>query len=328
MEVRGIESHPLNFTRDGYQLHGTLVLPVTEGAYRPPVFVIAHGSGPRDRDGTATGALLVNYGQEVPTFRLLAEALAGAGAAVYRYDKRTCFRENSEGRCPTSFVDYPGNPERILIDDYIEDFRAAVRAVAAREDVDGSDVTVVGLSQGANFVPLLLADEPGVVAGVQLAGSSLPIDEVLVEQLLGAADEYERRGSPWAEQAPRVREEAERYERAFAEIRAGTYASTHFDNTLVEHWANWMERTDHLREEFTAVTAPILVLHGDHDFNVHVSHLERFQQWATEEGMDNATFSILPGVTHTFVQLNDEGRIREPFAIAALSEILTWHAQR
>lgn len=326
VEVRDIESVPLDFSRGGYTLQGTLVLPVTEGTYRPPVFVLVHGSGPNDRDSHVSGALGVGYGQKVPTFRLLAEGLARSGAAVYRYDKRTCFRENSEGRCPTSYMSYPGDLDDILIDDYIEDFRAAVQAVAALEEVDGRDITVVGLSQGANFVPLLLVDEPGVVAGVQLAGGSLPIDQLLVEQLRAYADDLEGRSPSRVEDIAFVRGEADRYEEALGKMRVGTFTSSHLDGAPVQHWVNWMERTDQLQEEFLAVDKPILLLHGGFDFNVRVSHFERFQQWAAEAGMTNVSFVLDPDATHTFVQLEDEGRgIGALFSPLALEAIIGWH---
>src|SRR5690606_16128030 len=126
-EVVDIEERPLSFERAGITLHGTLTVPVTRGAYRPPIFVLAHGSGPNDRDEHAAGALMFNYGAPIPTFKLLAEGLARAGAAVYRYDKRSCFAENSQGRCPNRIADYP-DIHGILVDDFIEDHRAAVRA--------------------------------------------------------------------------------------------------------------------------------------------------------------------------------------------------------
>ncbi|HEY0839178.1 MAG TPA: hypothetical protein VGD74_03230, partial [Vulgatibacter sp.] len=157
VQVTGIEERDVSFERAGYRLRGTLTLPVTKGEYRPPVFVLVHGSGPNDRDETTTGNLRVGYGQEIRTFRMLADSLADAGAAVYRYDKRTCFRENSEGRCRNPIASYSGDLDAIMVDDFVADLRSAVRAVAARPEVDGNDVTVIGHSQGANFVPLLLA---------------------------------------------------------------------------------------------------------------------------------------------------------------------------
>lgn len=324
VEVVDIEERPLDFSRKGIILHGTLTLPVTKGTYRPPIFVLAHGSGPNDRDQNAPGALGVNYGELVPTFKLLAEGLARHGVAVYRYDKRTCFVENSHGRCPNRFADYP-DPDGILVDDFIEDHRAAVRAVAALEEVDGSDVTVLGLSKGANYVPRLF-DEQGVIAGVQMAGSALPVDETMVRQLREFADYIQGMGPAAAEQAKALRAMADKYEAGFSAIRAGTFEGDSFEGGSIAYWRNWMALTDAIEEDFKAVEAPILVLQGEVDFNVPTYHFERFQTWADEAGMENATFSLFPHTTHTFVRLAPDGRgIEERFSSEVLQAIVDWH---
>ncbi len=326
MTVTSIESTELSFSRnDGYALHGTLTLPRTAGEYRPPVFVLTHGSGPNDRDETANGSLGVDYGQNIPLFKLLAEALAQSGAAVYRYDKRTCFRENSSNRCPTPIASYSGDLDAVRVDDYIADFRAAVRAVAALPEVNGEDITVIGHSQGANFVPLLMVDEPGVIAGIQLAGASLPIDQVITGQLRDLADHLEPQSPDYAQYVAQLRAEADEWEVALAQIRAGTFRGATYEGASVGYWRRWMESTDHLREEFLAVDAPILLLNGDSDFNVAPHHLERFRQWSTEAGKLNATFVVLPDVTHQFVTIVDGTRLDLNFSPAALDEIVNWH---
>lgn len=326
-EVRtiGLEEREIAFERDGYTLNGTLVVPVTEGEYLAPLFVLVHGSGPNDRDETTDGNLGIRYGVDVPTFRLLAEGLAAAGAAVFRYDKRSCFLENSAGRCPNSGADYPGDLGALLVDDYVFDLRAAVRAAGAQAGIDAADVTVIGHSQGGNFVPQV-ADEPGVIGGVQLAAPSLPIDEVVVEQLRLYADDLEAKGFRFAADAAVYRAEADRFEVALGQIRDGTYEGTHFEGAPVAHWRNWFERTDHLREEFLAMEQPNLVLNGDLDFNVRSSHLDRFRDWAEEAGKENASFLLVPGATHSFVQLTDGGRgLGELFSDMALDGIVEWH---
>lgn len=323
--VTGIESRELEFTRDGYTLHGTLTLPRTNGPYRPPVFVLTHGSGPNDRDETAIGHLGVGYGQQIRTFRLLAEALGNAGAAVYRYDKRTCVRENSEGRCPTAFQDYPGSRYDIRVDDYIADFRAAVQAVAALPEVDGQDITVVGHSQGANFVPLLMADEPGVVAGIQLAGSALPLEELIVRQLREFADYLENLGSQFAAEIATLRALADEHETALAQIRSGTFEGTSFQNVSTAYWLRWMESLDRLEEEFIAVDGPLLLLNGDLDFNVPPYHLETFREWSTAAGKTNSEFVLLPDVTHAFITITGGTHLDANFSPRALEAILGWH---
>ena len=72
------EERPVALERDFGTLYGTLTVPA-RGA-ETAVLLIA-GSGPTDRDGN-------NRGLRCDCYRLLAEALAAAGYAVLRYDKR------------------------------------------------------------------------------------------------------------------------------------------------------------------------------------------------------------------------------------------------
>lgn len=325
VEVLDFEEREFSFSRAGYTLHGTLTLPVTAGEYLPPAFVFAHGSGPNDRDETSDGNLGVYYGQNVPTFRILAERLAKSGAAVYRYDKRSCFRENSDGRCPSSQFSYPGSPDDIMVDDFIADIRAAVRAVAAIEDVRANDVSVVGHSEGANWMPLLL-DEPEVVGGVLLGGSSMPIDYTVVEQIVEYAKAIDDGSEEAEKRVAQLREMAEQLETGLAMIRAGTFTGSRLNGRTAAYWKNWMQRTDNLKEEFTRATKPLLVLQGDMDFNVLPSHWERFRSWAEEAEMENATFHLFPNVTHSFVELTPDGRgVVSYFSEGASGAIVEWH---
>ena len=65
----------------GHELHGTLCLPATRR--QPPVVLMIHGSGPLDRNANMPG-------QQFDVFNSLAHALAAAGYASLRYDKRGC----------------------------------------------------------------------------------------------------------------------------------------------------------------------------------------------------------------------------------------------
>jgi uncharacterized protein len=224
-----------------------------------------------------------------------------------------------------SINDYPGDLDALRVSDSIEDFRAAVRAVASVTDVDGSDVTIVGHSEGATYVPLLMVDEPGVIAGVQLAGISTPIDEAIPRQLRDLADYLQTFGTQYAQTVANLRAQADSAEAALSQIRAGSYPQSSYGGATVEYWQSWMDVTDHLREDFVRVTEPILLLNGDFDFNVAPHHLERFRTWATEEAMTNARFAVLPNVTHAFVTVTGPSSVDPHFSAAALDEIVTWH---
>jgi len=122
-------SEEVTFGTRGFELPGTLLVPVGKGPF--PAVVLVHGSGPNDRDET--------QGANKP-FRDLAEGLASKGVLVFRYDKRTLVH-GAKMTAPTI--------EAEVVDDAV----AAVALLRARKDVDAKRVTVVGHSLGAQLGP-------------------------------------------------------------------------------------------------------------------------------------------------------------------------------
>ncbi|MEQ1728416.1 MAG: alpha/beta fold hydrolase [Vicinamibacterales bacterium] len=129
---------------NGFSLAGTLSRP--EGVSGPlPAVVLVAGSGPNDRDETVAG---------IPIFGQIAEALANAGFAVLRYDKRGVGQSG-------------GRVEAATMADYAEDARAAVRMLSDRKDIDRRRIAIVGHSDGGSLAMLVAAKEKRV-AGIAL----------------------------------------------------------------------------------------------------------------------------------------------------------------
>lgn len=133
---------------DGTPLAGTLTLPA--GPSPHPAVLLLHGSGPLDRDGN-TPKLVMDLA------RPMAEALAAAGIATLRYDRR--------GAGST-----PGDWRASGFTDNREDAAAALRALAARPDIRSEAVGVIGHSEGALHA-MALASRTDVRAAVLLAAS-------------------------------------------------------------------------------------------------------------------------------------------------------------
>jgi len=105
---------------------------------RPPVVVMGHGFGGTRR------LFLPDY----------AERFARAGFAVFVFDYR-------------SFGDSPGEPRQLVrIDGQLEDWRAALRHVRGRSDVDVDRVALWGTSLSGGHVLEIAAQDPAVVAVV------------------------------------------------------------------------------------------------------------------------------------------------------------------
>lgn len=131
---------------NGFSLAGTLSKPA--GASGPlPAVILISGSGPTDRDETVAG---------IPVFGQLADALANAGYAVLRYDKRGVGQSG-------------GRIESATMADYAEDARAVVRTLGGRKDIDRRRIALVGHSEGGSLAMMVASKEKRVAAIALLA---------------------------------------------------------------------------------------------------------------------------------------------------------------
>lgn len=326
--VTGIREEEVTFTGSaGVTLRGTLTIPQTAQPASLPAVVLLHGSGPSDRDSTTESALLTRYPEPVRPFALLADALGRRGFVVLRYDKRTCFRENSDGRCPTPVAQAEYDLNASTIPDVIEDGASAIRYVAGRSETLEQGVVVVGFSQGGNWVPRLLAELPDVTrAGVLLAAASLRADRAYVRQLRRSADYLESFGdASLRDDIDALRALADDAEESLAAIRAGTFEGAIYQGSPVEFWQDWMTHTDDIRAELVGAPSPILALNGDRDFNVDADQLADYERWIEESGRDDCRALLVPGATHQFMTVEPSGEIDlafSPVAFAAIDEFL------
>lgn len=163
----------VTLTRDGVTLAATLVEPRGGSSPDMPIAIIVAGSGPTDRDGNSPLLPGRNNG-----LRELAEALADAGVATLRYDKR-------------GIAGSPA-PEMREEDLRIDDLAADLLAWAqwSREAGITGPLYFVGHSEGA-LVSLIAATAPGD-DGLLTAAPEVRERLAGVITLAGAADRFDR----------------------------------------------------------------------------------------------------------------------------------------
>ncbi len=124
----------------GVVLAGTLRTPVGHGKGAFPLVVCVQGSGRNGRDG----------------FPLIMDRLLADGIATLEYDKRGIGASTGK---------YEEDLEKLA-----GDTRAAVAAMRARSDIDGTRIAVIGHSQGGAIAPMVAAKDPRIAAIVAFAG--------------------------------------------------------------------------------------------------------------------------------------------------------------
>jgi uncharacterized protein len=289
----------------GLELEGTLAVPRGRGPW--PAVVLVQGSGPLGRDEVLPGQLGIMFGFDVPVFRELGRALARAGFAVIRFDKRTCTRK--EG-CHN---DYP--EADVGFDDVLEDTQAVIDWLRARPEVDRRALFVVGHSLGGAFVPELMTDNPDLRAGVALAAPFRPIDLTSIYQWEYAERlllSYNKHPLVIAARVHELKEIAA----GVRQLRAGTLKKAQIAGTSVEFWQAWLDLGDALPAVLSRLDRPILALSGAADGNVPPSETALWRRALAaarpDPGHDSA---VLPCVTHALNCMRTDARGR-PVSIA------------
>lgn len=146
-------------------LTGTLVVPAGPGPH--PTVLLLPGSGPVDRDSN-------HKRMRLGVTEQLADALAAAGVASYRYDKR------GVGASKDAAPD--GDWRRVGFWDGVADAEAALAMLRDRREVDAERIVLVGHSEGAVVATALGARDPQLAGLVLLAGSARPGRDLLAWQ--------------------------------------------------------------------------------------------------------------------------------------------------
>ena len=292
---------PIAIGSGEWALPGLLTLPAGDAPV--PAVILVHGSGPGDRDAT--------IGANKP-FRDLALGLASQGVAVLRYDKRTKAH-------PQKLAGVQGFTVR---QEVIEDVSEAVKALQAHPRIDRRRVFVLGHSLGGMLVPRIAAADRNIAGFIVMAGAARPLDEAMEAQAryVVSAD---------GTITPDEQKALDTVLALVARVRA-LRPSDAADNRSVggAPASYWLDlRNYDPPAAAKAVTAPMLILQGERDYQVTVKEFER---WKAALGTRaSVTFRSYPTLNHLFIagtgpSLPDEYQIAGHVAADVIRDIATW----
>ncbi|HEV2176054.1 MAG TPA: alpha/beta fold hydrolase [Terriglobia bacterium] len=269
---------------DPWKLPGTLTLPNRAGPF--PAVVLVHGSGPEDEDET--------IGPNKP-FKDLAWGLASRGIAVLRYNKRTLEHPVELQQHFAGFT---------VMDETVNDARAAVALAAAQPEIDPKQVYVLGHSLGGTLAPRIALGDPQVTGIILMAGGARPLEKVIVEQLKYIASIDPDSSKQAAKQIEQAEQTARQIESPG--LKPGDTVSVLGAKTPGSYWLDL--RSYHAGEVAARLKIPILVLQGGRDYQVT---REDFDLWkaalAHTSKSPRATFKLYPGLFHLFMPSTTPG---------------------
>ena len=248
-------------------LNGSLYTPIKASKKANLVILIA-GSGPTNRDGNQIG--LTNN-----SLKLLAEALASNGIAVYSYDKRI-FAQMASGKLDEASLTF---------DDFIEDAIDVIDYFKNQKKYHS--ITIAGHSEGALIG--LVAANGNANAYISIAGAGRPIDEVLLEQI--------------GKQAPFLKEEVEKN---LATLKIGNtfelknqMLASLFRASVQPYMISWIKY--HPQNELKKLQIPTLLINGNKDIQVSVQDAQLLQQ-----AKPDAQLRIIPNMNHVFKEIKGD----------------------
>ncbi len=264
-------SEDFTVEKEGIVLAGTLALP-TQGAPPFAAVFLNSGSGPQDRDGNTPPVYMADM------FKTMMEHFTAAGFAVLAYDERGVGASS-------------GDYAAASLNDLLSDVEALLDFLAGHPLVDPNRLAMLGHSEGALFAPVF-ADR--LSALILLAGPSIPLDELLPEQL-----RYQL-AQEWlsAEEKEILNELLAQVEQVLQEAREGQEKSAILPLNL-----DWLREHMELdpKSNLAAIKdQPVLIIQGEEDLKVMPYHAQELADALRGAGNENVAVHYLEGTTHEF----------------------------
>lgn len=282
-------------------LRGILALPAGKGPF--PAVLLVPGSGPQDADET--------IGPNKP-FVDLAQGLAAAGIATFRYDKRSL----------TYGTQVSGNQHLTIDEEVTDDALSALKVLDTQPAIDDQRVFVLGHSLGALMTPRIAGRAQHPAGAILLA----PPERFGLGTLVRQVREIGQQQGVPAEQLDQQVKELQQAQAMLSRADPAHPPAGTFAHAPASYWLSLRhyDAIDAARD--TAV--PFLVMHGLSDFNV--TPAEGSQAWHAAFASDSrVTLKTYPGLSHLFMPAGNPPGIADftrPGHVDAtvVHDIVTW----
>jgi len=289
-DVNSFTEKEITIGEEPWKLPGTISIPNGEGPFASVILV--HGSGPSDRDESV--------GVNKP-FKDIAWGLATKNIIVLRYDKRTKVYPE-ETAVLTNFT---------LEEEIIEDVYAAIDYLKTEDNVNQSQIFVLGHSLGAMAAPQIAVNNQDISGIIMLGAAARGLEDLIYNQTVylseldGVIDETEQATIDLINESI---EKIKTLNISEGELVLGVYKSywEYLNNYLPVRTAE-------------ALTIPMMIVQGLRDYQV--SYEYDYQVW-NETFFDNSDVFLktYESLNHLFIagsgtptntEYLDEGHVAE-----------------
>jgi hypothetical protein len=299
------------------ELAATVTIPEGKGPF--PAVLLMAGSGPHDRDETHMGH---------KPFLVLADYLTRKSIVVLRADKRGVGKSG-------------GDYSHAVMADFASDADAGVAYLKTRVEVDPHKIGLVGHSEGGVEAPMSAAHNPDVAFVVMLAGTGVPGDQLLPEQMRRleeaagkSKDEIDKDVAVQRDILAIVEKDKDdaALDKDLREKLAGKVPDAQMGmqiKAVSSPWFRGLLEYDPA-PTLSQLTCPVLVLNGEKDVQVPPEqNLPPIRKALETGGNKNFEIDELPGLNHLFQTAKTGGigeysEIEETMSPVAMEKVASW----
>lgn len=301
----------------GITLAGTLTIPQGKGPF--PAALLVTGSGPQNRNEEIVGH---------KPFLVLSDYLTRRGIVVLRVDDRGVGQSGGQFATATTA-------------DFATDAESGVAYLATRAEVDPGRIGLIGHSEGGIIAAMVAAGHPAVAFIVMMAGTGVPGETVLVEQVRmldrASGQSKEEADTAAANERTILRSVMEGKDPATVQKEIAQLSGAKVPEAqmaaqikaMTSPWFRYFLAYDPA-STLRRVKCPVLALDGSKDLQVSPEqNLTAIRRALEEGGNRNVETDEFPGLNHLFQTAttglpNEYGQIAETIAPSLLQRIASW----
>ncbi len=302
--------------KDKIELAGTLTLPQKQGKF--PAVILISGSGPQNRDEE-----LLNH----KPFLVLSDYLTRNGIAVLRFDDRGIAQSKGNFHTATTF-------------DFATDVEYAVKYLQSRNEIDKSNIGLIGHSEGGIIAPMV-ASKNGIIkfivlmAGSMLRGNEqLLLQKLKIEKELGINQQVIDEGQAILKGAYDIILNEKLDEKELKDTLSNYFKLKYpeeeakkLTDNLINPWMVNFIRIDP-KVYLKKVTCPLLAINGSKDCQVPATENLHVIRTVFKKS-NHVTIKELENHNHLFQECetglpNEYGIISQTISPVTLDEILNW----
>lgn len=240
-------------------IEGTLLVPETDTSI--PIAIIIAGSGPTDRN--CNNPMMTNN-----AYKLLAEKLAENNIASLRYDKRGVGKSSNNKIVESD----------LRFDHYIQDAIEWVNKMDT--DTRFNEIIIIGHSEGST-IGMIVSQIESVDRFISVAGSGIPVDELLKDQLKSQPAGIYDLATPIIDSL----------KQGHTVKNVPAQLSMLFRQSVQPYLISWM-KIDPCKE-ISKIKKPVLIVQGTTDIQVDVKQAELLK-----EANESADLLLVEGMNH------------------------------